>query len=277
MGIAANVNVERAIERLSIHRHVSVSTSSGILTPIVFGAREIVLPERTLQELDYDELQAVLAHEFAHIVRRDNLWMLLEELLVCVLWFQPLTRVAVERLRMLAEFSCDDWAVWRTGKSIHLADALVRVSEWVRVPTSRPVVAAMSAARPGLALARVNRMLASERRMPPSWSAARIMSIIAFVAPLLFAAPRIELLRAQTSANDIHTIAAHDDAGNFTVTISDHRVIAVSVAGKAVPQNDISQSGDDVRVEHPDGMLALKLKPAGGFSWESRPTRARTK
>ena len=56
-----------------------------------------------------------------------------------VAWWQPLTRLAVARLRQSMELCCDDWAASRLPDRMALAECLVKVGEWgVAVPARSP-------------------------------------------------------------------------------------------------------------------------------------------
>jgi hypothetical protein len=52
---------------------VTLSCSRTLRVPVAF-AREICVPVRALRELPRDELRALLAHEAAHVIRRDAVW-----------------------------------------------------------------------------------------------------------------------------------------------------------------------------------------------------------
>jgi Zn-dependent protease with chaperone function len=58
--------LEQLAKRAGIHCAVRLSQCTAVNTPFVLNAREICLPERALA-LDRDGLEAVLAHELAHI------------------------------------------------------------------------------------------------------------------------------------------------------------------------------------------------------------------
>ena len=88
------------------------------------------MPETALTELDLEQQRSMLAHELAHLARRDPIWLALASLIERVLWIQPLNRLAVSRLHTLAECFCDDWALRRSVTPVALASALARVAEW---------------------------------------------------------------------------------------------------------------------------------------------------
>jgi len=57
----------------------------GILRPV------LLLPEGILDQLDQTQLDALLAHEFCHVRRRDNLTAAIHMVVQAIFWFHPLT------------------------------------------------------------------------------------------------------------------------------------------------------------------------------------------
>lgn len=114
-----------------VHRAVSLSTSDALAAPAAIAGDEIVLPTRALRELSLAEQEGVLAHELAHVLRRDTLWLRLAAIIEAVAWFQPLNRIARRQMQLSAEFAADAWAVGVTREPLRLAKALARVAGWV--------------------------------------------------------------------------------------------------------------------------------------------------
>ena len=81
-----------------------------------------------LEILDDEELAAVLAHEEAHALRRDNLrgWVLL--LAGSFMFYNPVAVVALQRISQDVELACDDAAVAATGYTLALASALIKAA-----------------------------------------------------------------------------------------------------------------------------------------------------
>lgn len=126
---------------------VRLLASKELSSPISTGIRSaaIVLPERALWELSRDDLEGVLAHELAHVVRRDSLWLAISSLVERLFFFQPFNRLARRRMHTWAEFLCDDWAVGLTRRSLSLARCLTQVAGWVLEgppPVHAPAMAA---------------------------------------------------------------------------------------------------------------------------------------
>jgi beta-lactamase regulating signal transducer with metallopeptidase domain len=103
-------------------------TSSGALpTPVALAGNEIVLPEATLDELTVEQQESILAHEFAHLHRRDPQWLRLTEVLKALLFFQPLVIPLQRLMKTAAEELCDDAAIVWTGKKLPLAESLTAI------------------------------------------------------------------------------------------------------------------------------------------------------
>jgi len=120
-------------ERSGVRRRVRLSVAPSLGAPISMGLwrPEICVPPRVLLELSVEEQQALLAHELAHVVRRDPLWLASCRLFEGVFFFQPLNRVARREIEDCAEFLSDAWAVRHTGLRFSLASCLTRIAEWI--------------------------------------------------------------------------------------------------------------------------------------------------
>lgn len=180
---------------------VRLSCSSRVPVPVALGLRraEICLPPRALAGLSDDQQEGMLAHELAHLVRRDPLWLVISHVLACLFFFQPLNWVARRRLREISEVLSDEWAVGRTGRPLSLAGCLAEVAGWSAAGRELPVP--VMADRPSHLGRRIRRLL-DESRSPESparrvlMGAAMVVLLIAIVA----AAPAISAARQEAPA-----------------------------------------------------------------------------
>lgn len=125
-------------DETGVSEPVRLTSSVAISSPVALG-REICLPAAALDELDAEQQRAMLAHELAHIVRRDPQWLALTCVLERALFFQPLNRLARRGIQSSAEYLADEWAARRAG-GMPLAKALVKVAEWMQAsPLGVPV------------------------------------------------------------------------------------------------------------------------------------------
>lgn len=124
--------LSRVVQRASIRRRVRLLESDDVSEPIAFGMYHwtIVIPRNIETRLDRSELEALLAHELAHLVRGDTWWLLFGRLQCCCLPFQPLNFLARQCWKQAAEFQCDDWAANLTNNPLSLAHCLTHVAEW---------------------------------------------------------------------------------------------------------------------------------------------------
>ncbi|MDF1839311.1 MAG: M56 family metallopeptidase [Planctomycetota bacterium] len=139
-------------------RRLRLTQSAKTHTPMAIGRREIVLPEKAVAELDPTQLEALLAHEMGHLVRRDPFWLGACRMAVALAWFQPLLRWTLSRLEEETELAADDWAAQRVGNGVNLALCLERVGTWLtEAPT--PTSAAAMASSGSVLISRVERLL----------------------------------------------------------------------------------------------------------------------
>src|SRR5690606_4356479 len=120
---------------------VELSTSDEVGVPIAFGLLrgEICLPSRAVNDLSCAYQRTMLAHELAHLRRRDPLWRLALTALQSALFFQPLVRVAGRKLIECSELACDEWAARETREPLALAGCITEVARWMVPPMAAPV------------------------------------------------------------------------------------------------------------------------------------------
>lgn len=94
----------------------------GTLRPLIYVARELVV------ELTPDELASVLAHEGAHLVRRDPLRLSLLRFLACTFFWMPALRRLADDMADEAEILADDRAA--RGRPLVLATAILALARW---------------------------------------------------------------------------------------------------------------------------------------------------
>jgi HEAT repeat protein len=157
--------------------------TTRISSPIALGLAEICLPESALLDLDPEEQRAMLAHELAHLARRDPLWLAFASVVERVLWIQPLNRVARRRIVTSAEYLCDEWAVRRTGSGVALARCLAQVAEWIQTSPLGVPVAGMAEER-SLLVSRVEKLLAGARHDSRSRGVLAVASVAVVFATI---------------------------------------------------------------------------------------------
>lgn len=251
----------------AVDRLIRLTTARGLTSPVALGADEIVLPEAALTDLEPEQQRSMLAHELAHLVRRDPAWLALACLIERALFLQPLNRLARTRLQDAAEFLCDDWAVRRTGSGVPLATCLVRVAEWVQ-GTPHPVPLAGMAERRSQLVSRIHRLIEG-RPMPHAprtlWLSAGAVALIgvtAMAAPAVTSHARptvIESANAPETPPDAQGGAIALD-GALDEFVADTGDSAVESSGtRALSETRISRMRRDARRAMVDARRAFSV------------------
>ena len=170
-GGATRQSLDRLLKRARVRRRVLLLASERIGEPVAFGLWRwtIVVPSGLETQLTREELQGVLAHEVAHLVRGDVLSLWIGRVLTACLAFQPLHRIAVRRWQHAAECLCDDWAVQQSVSAVTLAKCLTRIAEW-RLERRLLTGGLAAVGSSGLLTARVERLLSGKAGATSTWS-----------------------------------------------------------------------------------------------------------
>jgi beta-lactamase regulating signal transducer with metallopeptidase domain len=148
--------LERLLARLGLRLPVRCFLSGRVEVPSVVGwiRPTILLPAAGLLRLTARQVEAMLAHELAHIRRHDYLVNLLQASVETALFFHPAVWWLSRRIRAERENCCDDLAVALCdGDRLLLARTLLALEETRGVPTLR------LAATGGPLSARIRRLL----------------------------------------------------------------------------------------------------------------------
>jgi beta-lactamase regulating signal transducer with metallopeptidase domain len=121
----------RMAARLSIERPVRFLESAVVRVPAAIGAlRPVILfPATVFLGLPTRGLEALLAHELAHVRRHDYLVNLLQIVVETLLFYHPAVWWVSARVRSEREQCCDDLAIAATGDARTYARALMRLEE----------------------------------------------------------------------------------------------------------------------------------------------------
>jgi beta-lactamase regulating signal transducer with metallopeptidase domain len=188
-------------------------------SPIAVGQRDVLLPS-WCGDLSADEQRALLAHELAHLERRDPLWRWLDAIAVALLAAHPLARHAERRLHELSEWACDAEAARRTGTPVALAQCLAECLEHL-LPRTPALAVAMAEPAHGV-LARVQRLL-EERTMTTTPALAhfrRALIGIAIAAALAVPAIAITVEAGKRHGNSIEIRNGNGLFGATTMSAS---------------------------------------------------------
>lgn len=121
--------IEECSTRLKVENFRVVFSNDAML-PVTFGVRRavIVLPRSWINDANCEVQTAAVAHELAHIARRDYPLNLLYELLALPLAFHPAIKIIRRRIAETREMACDELATKRLIEPFAYAHALVRLA-----------------------------------------------------------------------------------------------------------------------------------------------------
>ena len=144
----------RLASRLGLTHLVRLAQSPAVNSPVVIGMFKplILFPISILTELPFAQLEALIAHELAHVLRHDYLVNLLQIATETLLFYHPATWWISSRIRAEREHCCDDLAISVTQDRTAYVCALAHVAG-VRMPSLTP------AASGGVLLPRLRRVL----------------------------------------------------------------------------------------------------------------------
>jgi beta-lactamase regulating signal transducer with metallopeptidase domain len=113
----------RVLPLVALSRRVSEAVALGIVRPLV------LLPAAWASEMPPAMLEAVIAHELAHLARRDLLVNLLQRIVETLLFYHPAVWWLSRRLRIERELCCDEQAIAVTGRRLEYVQALAHVAQ----------------------------------------------------------------------------------------------------------------------------------------------------
>jgi hypothetical protein len=107
-------------------KKIRCSRVAGLPGPCLAGVFRpfLILPEDA-PLWEEERRRLVLAHELAHLARRDLFWQALAQIAVVLAFFQPLAWLALRRLREESEKACDDQVLLLGAKPSSYATALL--------------------------------------------------------------------------------------------------------------------------------------------------------
>ena len=132
--------------KLGLKHCPSIWVTTANLAPFVWwrhGRGVVVLPYRLTEQLSDNELQLVVAHELAHIRRRDHWFRFLEWCTVTSFFWNPVLWWARTQLRRSEEMACDRLVIdAMTCPSHDYVNTLLNVADFLISSPSRPPILA---------------------------------------------------------------------------------------------------------------------------------------
>src|SRR3989454_2916112 len=128
LGLQGRMGLDRIIRYCECHR-LDAPAVLGWFRPVV------LLPVRALAGLTEEQIEAVIAHELAHIRRLDCFVNLFQIGVETLLFYHPAVWWVSQRIRTERENCCDDEAIAVCGNAVNYARALTLMEEWRATPS----------------------------------------------------------------------------------------------------------------------------------------------
>ncbi len=204
-------------KRLRLRRVPQIRMLSVCMSPLVWslgGRAQVFLPVALFERLDGAAREAILAHELAHVRRKDHWVRLLEVVVTTLFWWHPVVWWAARRLQEIEDQCCDSMVVDLAPHGVKsYATALLDTLDFL---SERSIAAPLgaTAAKTSVSMARRIAMLKNQ-----SWTArlsfSRLMLLLAVAAlpmALAFAAEPKQATSETPSPESISPLPAGQSA-----------------------------------------------------------------
>jgi GWxTD domain-containing protein len=174
--------LQQLSRRMGVERTIKLASSTLVQVPTVVGwfRPVILIPLGCLMGLSSSQVEAVLAHELAHIRRHDYLVSVFQSVAETLLFYHPAVWWVSQRIRLEREHCCDDLAVGISRDALGYAKALSFLEER---RASVPMVAL--GANGGVLAMRIRRLLGyKETPAVPRPAAITFLAVVIVTAGL---------------------------------------------------------------------------------------------
>ena len=114
------------VRKFDLNKKISILQSVIVKVPMVIGYLKpvVIVPAGTFTQLPYNQIEAILAHELAHIQRNDFLINILQSVVELLFFYHPAIYQISKHIRAERENCCDDIALNHCGDTAQYVKAL---------------------------------------------------------------------------------------------------------------------------------------------------------
>ncbi|MDN3586742.1 M56 family metallopeptidase [Pedobacter aquatilis] len=250
---------QKVTANLKISKTIKFHLSSIVNVPLVIGYLKpmVLFPVALINELDNDQVEAILIHELSHIRRNDFLLNLIKTAIETFLFFNPFVWMAGRFIHIEREHACDDLVLKLTGKPLNYAHALLKL-ELLKDKNS-PAYALAATGKTQNLYQRIKRIT----NMKTNYlNAKQQMAALTLGVACLFSIAWINPVKKETKkvTKKIETITANHFSTN-AVVLNDTtkkrkiRIVTVDANGKRTEYNSVKEMPDSLRKDFYDDEL----------------------
>ncbi|CAN5443043.1 hypothetical protein BH23BAC1_BH23BAC1_16120 [soil metagenome] len=243
-------------QKIGLHKTVRLLESSLVAVPMVVGYIKpvILLPVGAMTGLSTSQVEAILAHELAHILRKDYLVNILQTIIEILFFFHPAIWWISARVREERENCCDDIALQVNESSLVYAKALTTLGE---MQVEAPQMAMAVTGKTNLLFKRIKRML-TKPTQHPTFSEGFITACALFICVFAFSLVARASFITNTSQplasghsevvslseGDFEAVAlnvpnATGDDNLIIIKNKKGKIVELYVNGRKIPRNEI--------------------------------------
>ncbi len=210
---AIESTLRRWSARAPIGRDVALRVSQGLDVPAAVGFAHpaILVPASWPANLDVDELDSIVMHEYSHLRRCDDWWALVQRIAERAYWFNPAMRFIAARANLEREIACDDWVVTGSSNATSYAECLWRIAQFAQIPHPKLPVPAALVTRAQI-VERIEHLMDDKRDSLPHVRPMALLAIVPLAMLLLMVgvvrAPAVTLTAPAVTHAGAPTLAA---------------------------------------------------------------------
>ncbi|MEN9611001.1 MAG: hypothetical protein RLZZ628_1815 [Bacteroidota bacterium] len=254
--------VEMIREQMPFKQGVRLAESAAATVPMVIGWLKplILLPIGTVNNMSASQVEAIIAHELAHIAGKDYLFNTLQTIAEILFYYHPAIWWISAVIRAERENRCDDLAVQLCGNKMIYVKALVSMQELQKQLPKRNGMLGLALSFAGHRkyplLERVKRVLNQSQnksnimeKMTATGLILAIVSLLSISAKRAIAAstdgnfkPMVSIQSDTMPSGKVRQqIKTTDNGKTVEMTVENQQVVRLNIGGKEILKEDFGK------------------------------------
>lgn len=257
--LAPQPSVDALLDRFRFSRDPRICVSRSRRAPLTFGVLRptVLLPEDL--EAGTAQFQLILAHELAHIRRKDCLRKALFALCLCLYWWNPLVWLMTILASRDMELACDEAVLRALGSECKKAYALTLLDMAQRRPAPAPLSSGFARSR---AEERIRAIL--KYRHIPAWIGVCAAVLFTLSASVFATQATVPVRTAQPANQEVETVQTVQVTAEPDVRYIEAEIVPLAAAAEA-PKYVWPLEDADAEVTDPYGMRVHPLTKTEKF------------